>query len=129
MGNVPGNPETVHAALAAVLGGLTVTTAQKNLFLEAAGINGNPPGGYPKPIKVSDTAGHPGTGSNKVKVPVVTGETIPDAERELAAVGLKAKVSGTIPQGKHGLAKTQSPRGGTDVPRNSVVRLTVKVVE
>jgi len=63
LGVVPGDSGTVQAALAAVLAGLTVTTAQKNLFLEAVGILGNPPQGYPQPIKTSDTSAQPGTSS------------------------------------------------------------------
>lgn len=60
---VPGNSSTVQTALASVLGGLTVTTAQKNLFLEAVGILGQPPQGYPQPIKTSDTSAHPAAGA------------------------------------------------------------------
>lgn len=62
LGVLPGDTATVQTALASVLGGLTVTTAQKNLFMEAVGILGPPPQGYPTPIKTSDTAGHPSTG-------------------------------------------------------------------
>lgn len=127
LGNVPGDSGTVRSALSHVLAGLTVTTAQKDLFLEAVALNGQPPQGYPQPIKTSDTAAHPGTQDQNVKIPVVTGEVIADAQRELAAVGLKSRVSGTIPHGKTGLAKTQSPKAGTVVKRNSTVTLTVKV--
>lgn len=58
-GDTPEN----EAALAGVLGGQTVTTAQKNIFLEAVGLEGQPPQGYPTPIKTSDTAAHPGPGT------------------------------------------------------------------
>lgn len=57
-GDTPAN----EAALAGVLGGQTVTTAQKNIFLEAVGLIGPPPQGYPQPIKTSDTAAHPEPG-------------------------------------------------------------------
>lgn len=61
---LPGGSSSANqTALASVLGGLTVTTAQKNVFLEAVGLVGNPPQGYPQPIKTSDTAAHPGSGS------------------------------------------------------------------
>jgi hypothetical protein len=56
-----GDTSANEAALAGVLGGLTVTTAQKNIFLEAVGLEGQPPQGYPTPIKTSDTAAQPGT--------------------------------------------------------------------
>lgn len=57
---LPGGDSSANeAALAGVLGGLTVTTAQKNIFLEAVGLEGQPPQGYPTPIKTSDTAAQP----------------------------------------------------------------------
>jgi hypothetical protein len=59
---LPGGSSSANeAALAGVLGGLTVTTAQKNIFLEAVGLEGQPPQGYPTPIKTSDTAAQPGS--------------------------------------------------------------------
>ena len=58
-----GDTSANEAALAGVLGGLTVTTAQKNIFLEAVGLEGQPPQGYPTPIKTSDTSAQPGTSS------------------------------------------------------------------
>ena len=60
LGVVPGDTATVQSALTGVLAGLTVTTAQKNLFLEAVALVGQPPQGYPQPIKTSDTAAQPG---------------------------------------------------------------------
>jgi Fibronectin type III domain len=51
---------TATTAIANVLAGLTVTTAQENLFLQAVGLLGsNPPDGYPTPIKTSDTDSQP----------------------------------------------------------------------
>jgi hypothetical protein len=46
------------AAVTRVLGGLTVTSTQRDYFLQAVGTLGQPPQGYPTPIKVTD----PGTG-------------------------------------------------------------------
>jgi hypothetical protein len=63
LGVLPGDQTTIRTALVDVLAGMTVTTAQKNIFTEAVGVIGQPPGGYPQPIKTSDTAGHPGPGS------------------------------------------------------------------
>lgn len=49
-------------ALSRVLGGLTVTSAQRDIFLQAVGLLGTPPQGYPTPIKLVDTGtGPPGT--------------------------------------------------------------------
>lgn len=61
---LPGGASSANqAALSAVLGGLTVTTAQLNIFNEAVGLVGmSPPQGYPTPIKTSDTSGQPGSG-------------------------------------------------------------------
>jgi hypothetical protein len=55
-----GDTSANEAALAGVIGGLTVTTAQMNIFNEAVGLLGEaPPQGYPQPIKTSDTSGQP----------------------------------------------------------------------
>jgi hypothetical protein len=67
-----GNTSDVSTALAKVLGGLTVTTAQANIFKEALGIVGPVPGGYP-PIHTSDTSGHPGTPKPKKKTITANG--------------------------------------------------------
>lgn len=87
IGIVPGDTNAVTAALSAVLGGLTVTHAQKNLFLEAVGLLGQPPQGYPTPIHVSDTGGHPGP-SGDVKVPATKGKSAGEAHDLIVAVGL-----------------------------------------
>lgn len=52
---------TAAAAVSKVLGGLAVTSNQKDLFLQAVGLLGQPPQGYPTPIKVSDTGTGPPT--------------------------------------------------------------------
>lgn len=124
MSDVPGNQGTIQAALSAVLGGLTVTTAQKDLFLEAVGINGEPPQGYPKPIKTSDTSGHPGT--QKVKVPSVTGQPQEAAFAILSEAGLSPRGNKTIP-GQTLTVISQSPKAGTSVSHGTVVHLTSKV--
>lgn len=64
-GVIPGSASTIGNALSRVLGGLPVTNAQRSLFLEAVGLLGNPPGGYPQPIKLKDTAAQPGGGKTK----------------------------------------------------------------
>ena len=51
-------------AIGRVLAGLTVTTDQQGYFLQAVGLLGQPPQGYPTPIKVSQSAtGTPPTGT------------------------------------------------------------------
>lgn len=61
LGVLPGDFNSNQTALSAVLAGLVVSTAQKNVFLEAVALVGQPPQGYPTPIKTSDTSAHPGT--------------------------------------------------------------------
>jgi hypothetical protein len=59
-----GNTGANQTALASVLGGVAVTTAQKNVFMEAVALVGQPPQGYP-PINTTDTSGQPyGGGSS-----------------------------------------------------------------
>jgi len=55
-----GTSATVEAALSKVLGGVAVSASERDLFLEAVGILGNPPQGYPQPIKLTNTSGQPG---------------------------------------------------------------------
>jgi hypothetical protein len=82
---LPGGDSSANeAALAGVLGGLTVTTAQQQIFLEAVGIIGQPPGGYPTPIKTSDTSAQPGAAS-KTAGPVTGLSVVP------SGTGIQAK--------------------------------------
>jgi hypothetical protein len=113
-----GHSADVRNALLGVLGGLTVTQDQRRIFLEAAGTLGDPPGGYPKPIKVSDTGGHPG--AKKVKVPDVKGDHFKQAQFKISASGLHArkdKPDIVIVTGEH-------PEAGTEVDRGSTVILS-----
>jgi hypothetical protein len=64
-GVIPGSVSTISAAVSKVLGGLAVTSAQKDLFLEAVGVIGNPPQGYPQPIKLTDTSAQPAPAKTK----------------------------------------------------------------
>jgi hypothetical protein len=66
---LPGDQNTIRVALVDVLAGITVTTAQKNIFLEAVGVIGQPPGSYPTPIKTSDTSAQPGGGGSAAGKP------------------------------------------------------------
>lgn len=67
-GVVPGSVGTISAAVAKILGGLAVTSAQRDLFLEIVGVIGNPPQGYPQPIKLTDTSGQPAPGKTHTVV-------------------------------------------------------------
>lgn len=58
-GVVPGSVSTISAAVAKILGGIAVTSAQRDLFLEIVGVIGEPPQGYPQPIKLTDTSAQP----------------------------------------------------------------------
>lgn len=57
---IPGDQTTIRTALVDVLAGMTVTSAQKNIFEQAVGVLGQPPQTYPQPIKTSDTSAQPG---------------------------------------------------------------------
>lgn len=119
-----GRSAAVENALSRILGGLTVTWSQRALFLEAVGILGPPPGGYPKPIKVSHAGGdhdtEGGGGSHaRVKVPHVAGDIYAVAAGKIIAVGLRPhaepKPEGTV--------AFEQPEAGTEVRRGSAVIL------
>lgn len=60
-------------AISRVLGGLSVTSAQRDLFLQAVGLLGQPPQGYPKPIKLTDSGtGPPTTNPPATNIPTAT---------------------------------------------------------
>lgn len=54
-----GGSTAAASAINKVLGGVAVTSAEKNIFMEAIGLEGQPPNGYPQPIKMLDTPQHP----------------------------------------------------------------------
>lgn len=121
-----GNTAAVTTALTMVLGGLTVTTAQKGIFDEALGIEGQPPGGYPKPIKTSDTGGHPGGGGGgKVKIPNVDGLLVEQASQILTAQGLKVSAPKGLPGQLHVVTST-TPSINSSVNSGSTVTLHFK---
>lgn len=115
-------------AVAMVLGGVPVTTAQKDQFLEAVGVFGQPPQGYPTPIQTTDTPGQPGT-PPKVTVPNVVGERVNPAESKLSAAGL---TSHTVPSRNPAHQYTvlsQNPKGGAKASKGSNVTLTIKEIK
>ena len=122
-GAVPGDPATIQAAIAAVLGGITVTTAQKNLFMEAVGILGAPPQGYP-PIHTSDTSGHPGTPSPaNVSVPQVAGATVNRAQTALRAAGFRTSAG---PGTSGYIVTSTNPAAGAMVPKGTIVAINAR---
>ena len=60
---------TSTTAISRVLGGLSVTAAQRDLFLQAVGVLGQPPQGYPTPIKLVDTPANPSPSTGTLKAP------------------------------------------------------------
>lgn len=57
-------------AISRVLAGLSVTTTQRDIFLQGKGLLGvDPPNGYPKPIKLTDN----GTGGGGATLPAPSG--------------------------------------------------------
>jgi len=117
---------TYTTAVAMVLGGVTVTTAQKNQFLEAVGVFGPPPQGYPTPIQTSDTSGQPGSPASggKVTVPLVVGSRAETAKQLLHAVGLKPVAPATKP-GVAYYVTSSSPSHGAKVSAGSSVKLSL----
>lgn len=125
MGDLPGDQATIQAALLGVLSGQTVTNAQKTLFLEAVALNGNPPQGYPTPIKLSDTAAQPGTPAPTAKVTIpksIIGQPQEAAFAILGAAGLKPVGTKLVP-GKTLIVQSSSPAAGSSVAKGSTVTL------
>jgi hypothetical protein len=112
-----GHSAAVETALARVLGGLTVTWAQRALFLEAQGIVGQPPQGYPKPIKLANGGGDTGGSHQKVVVPEEVGKLYMAAAADLEKHGLKSHFEG------RGEIRDQKPAAGEEVRRGTVVHL------
>lgn len=86
-GVIPGSVSTIAAAISKVLGGLAVTSAQRDLFLEAVGVLGNPPQGYPQPIKLKDTPAHPGGGDKHKVIEASGNETLSDIAHDHHTMG------------------------------------------
>lgn len=124
-----GDTSTVSAALSKVLGGLPVTTAQDQIFLEAVGILGSPPGGYPTP-NITDTSAQPaaGTAGATVSVPNVVGQRANPAIAALQKAGFNYHI-GTARNPKSEYEVTsQTPGGGAKAAKGSTVDLGLKVV-
>ncbi len=110
-----GHSAAVRQALVEVLSGLTVTSDERRIFLEAVGVLGQPPGGYPTPIKVKDTSGHPGTGD--VTVPNVIGEHFKQAQNKLQDAGLHVRKT----HSDIAIVTSETPHAGTKVKKGSTI--------
>jgi hypothetical protein len=65
----------IATAISKILAGLSVTSDQQSIFLQGIGLEGEPPQGYPKPIKVIDSPSQPsggGGGGGNTGVPAPT---------------------------------------------------------
>ena len=120
---------TAAQAISKVLAGLQVTTDQENLFMQAVGLDGQPPQGYPTPIKVVNTPAQPGGGTGggtgggsttKVRVPSLSrGETAGQMHNAIVAAGL-TPVAGAGQQADF-VVSSISPAPGTEVNKGSRV--------
>jgi hypothetical protein len=116
-------------AIAMVLGGVSVTTAQRNQFLEAVGVYGPPPQGYP-PIQTTDTAAQPtgttGTSApGTVSVPNVRNDLVNTATAKLTSAGFKYHLNGpTRVKTSEYTINSQTPGPGTKAAKGSTVDLS-----
>jgi hypothetical protein len=123
---IPGSATTFETAAAKIFAGLTVTSAQKDLFLEGVGINPLPPGVTYPPIKLSDTKAQPG--KTKVTVPKLAGKRGEEARIITEGLGLKYDQSPkTSPHGKTTTVTSQSPAAGTSVNHGETVHVNLRV--
>ena len=126
---IPGEASAFETAAIKVFAGLTVTTAQRDLFLEGIGINPLPQNiTFPQPIKTSDTSGQPGPPpKGDVAVPNVIGKRAETAGQLVTSAGLVAEVTPGTPRGKIGIIQSSSPKSGTKVASGSTVTLHNKI--
>jgi hypothetical protein len=110
-----------------VLAGIPISSAQKNVFLEAVAVEGQPPGGYPQPIKLTDSPAQGVTPAASVVVPEVKGLRAEDAGNKLKALGLIPHISQGVPPGKTGIINSQTPGPGKKVKKGSTVDLGVHI--
>lgn len=118
---------TVATAISRVLAGLSVTSNQKDIFMQGIGLIGQPPQGYPTPIKVTNPGHHPPP-TEKVAVPNVVGIDVEQASQILSAAGLKANGPRGITGVVHVVTGT-SPHVGTQVNKGSTVKLSFRSVK
>lgn len=115
---------TAATAISKILAGLPVTTQQQDLFMQAVGLDGQPPQGYPQPIKLTTTPSQPNpptTNANTVTVPNVAGQSAGVAHDLIVAAGLVPTApSAQKPEMK---ASGTNPKAGTKVKSGSKVTI------
>ena len=122
-----GNTATVQAALGYALSGSPVTQAQKNIFMEAIGLLGPPPQGYP-PLNVTGSAGQSPPKPTQATVPNVMGQrVVQEAEPALKAAGFTYRTSVPVNPKNEYVVNSQTPRGGAKAAKGSRVDLGIKV--
>jgi hypothetical protein len=125
-----GDTSAITTALTKVLGGVAVTSDQQNIFMEAVGLLGAPPGGYP-PINLTSTSQAPvpptgTTSAANVTVPNVVGQSANNALAALQAKGLVGHI-GTVRNPKDTYTvNSQTPGAGKSVKKGSTVDLGIK---
>jgi hypothetical protein len=73
-------------AISRVLGGLTVTSAQRDYFLQGVGLLGPPPQGYPTPIKLTDSGTGPTNPPPGSPLPKPTGVKVVSTDKTHATL-------------------------------------------
>lgn len=124
------NAPNLASIAPAIWAGIAVSAADKSTFLEAVALEGSPPGGYPSPIKLTDTPAHPTPTptASQVTVPKVVGQHGEDAKKNLEAAGFKVTQSpATTPKGKITVVTAQTPAGGSKAKKDATVHTTVRV--
>lgn len=114
------DPGTFETLAAKIFAHLTVSTANKQAFMECVALTTEPPGGFPSPIKTKDTSSHPQNAT--VKVPKVTGERYEDAAKKISAAGLTPRRA----ESNVGVVTHQNPAANHEVKRGTAVVLSGK---
>lgn len=142
--NQLGNTSTVQAALGYALSGQPVTQDQKDIFMEAVGLLGPPPQGYP-PLNVTGGGGGGGGGGPKpppvvppspgapkpqatVSVPNVVGQRATPALAAIRAAGFTAHTTPERNPLHEYVVSSQSPGGGSRANKGSSVNLNVRQI-
>ena len=115
--------EASSQAINKVLAGLPVTVDQQSIFMQAVGLLQDPPNGYPRPIKLLDTPGHPKPPS-MVTVPNVVGMNFGKAFNTLTVANLTSD-PGHGGRNATWIVTAQSVKAGSSVKPHTVVKLTV----
>lgn len=126
------NAPNFGSVAAKVFAGIAVSSADKDLFLEGVALENAPPGGYPTPIKLTDTKGHPGQNGPgpeaEITVPALAGDHEISAEAKLRAKGLHARFLPNRPHPGHAAIVTSTePAAGVRVDKGSTVTVNLRI--